>query len=434
MNLQAVAALVRKDLKLFLGDRRAVVISFVTPIVLAAFFGFLFSGSGSSEQARIQVRAADLDGSALSKEILRALGQDKAIELKAATAAEVKEAVRKGNAAVGLVLPSGFGGQATRALFGGGAKPEIQFLYDPSHSAELAMVRGILTEHIMESVSKEAFSGQQGRLMVKESLQRLDADTAMNPKDRDALKRLLTGVETWQNREKAATAEGAELAGAGFTMPYQVREEAVTGREGEVYNGYAHSFSGMGIQFILFAAIELGVGVLTERQMGLWKRLRAAPISKGTVVLGRALSGAAIAGLTLAVTLGAGMVLFGVRVNGSWPGFLLLCAASACMASAFGLMIAAFGKTPQATRGIAVFVVLILTMLGGGWVPAFLFPRWMQTLTLAVPTRWAMDGLDAVIWRGGGFQSALLPAAVLFAFTAVFGVIAALYFPWDEGA
>ncbi len=434
MNLRTVVALIRKDLKLFLGDRRAVVISFVTPIVLAAFFGFLFSGSGSSEQARVQVRAADLDGSPLSKEILRALGQDKAIELKAATAAEVKDAVRKGKAAVGLVLPSGFGGQATRALFGGETKPEIQFLYDPSSSAEMAMVRGILTEHVMESVSKEAFTGQQGRVAMKESLQKIEASTSLPSADRDSLKSLLESVEKWQDRQAAALAEGKSLPAGGFTMPYQVKEEAVTGREGEVYNGYAHSFAGMGIQFILFAAIELGVGVLTERQLGLWRRLRAAPISKGTVVLGRALSGAAIAGLTLAVTLGAGMVVFGVRVNGSWPGFLLLCAASACMASVFGLMIAAFGKTPQATRGIAVFAVLILTMLGGGWVPAFLFPRWMQACTLAVPTRWAMDGLDAVIWRGGDFGSALLPSLVILGFTALFGLLATIRFPWNGEA
>ena len=46
------------------------------------------------------------------------------------------------------------------------------------------------------------------------------------------------------------------------------------------YNGYAHSFAGMGVQFILFMGIELGIGMLLERQRGLWKRLRAAPLSR----------------------------------------------------------------------------------------------------------------------------------------------------------
>lgn len=433
MRVRAALAILRKDLLLFFGDRRAVVITMVTPIAIAAFFGFIFSGSGSSEQAKIQVRAADLDASPLTKEILRALSADAALEVKAAVPEGARTAVRTGKSAVGLVFPKGFGAAAARALFGSGPKPEIQFLYDPSHSAEMAMVRGILTQHVMEAVSRQVFTGEQGRAVTQESLKNLDAAEGMDPKDKDVLRGLLTGVDRWQERQGIAKKEGKDLPARGFTMPYQVKEEAVTGREGVAYNGYAHSFSGMGIQFILFAAVELGVGVLLERRSGIWRRLRSAPVAKGEVVLGKALSGAAIAGLTLAVTLGAGIAFFGVRVSGSWPGFLLLCAVSACMASAFGLMIAAFGKTPQAARGIAIFAVLLLTMLGGGWVPAFLFPRWLQTFTMAVPTRWAMDGLDAVTWRGGDFGAALVPACVLLGFTAVFGLLAALRFPWDEG-
>jgi ABC-2 type transport system permease protein len=431
--LGPILGMVRKDLKLFFGDRRAVVVTLITPIVIAAFFGFLFSGNNSHEQAKVQVCVADLDGSALSKAVLDGLSKDATLEVRTATAQETRELVRKGKAAVGLVLPKGFGDEAARALFGGSKKPALQFLYDPSHAAELAMVRGILTEHAMEAVSREVFTGAQGRTVVQEDLQKLEADTSMKPEDRNALKSLLKSVNGWQDRLDQSKTEGKPLSG-GLTLPYTVSEEAVTGKVGQGYNGYAHSFAGMGIQFILFAAIELGVGVLLERQMGLWQRLKAAPVSKGSVILGKASSGAIIALVTLGTTLGAGMAVFGVRVNGSWGGLLLLVLASCAMSASFGLMLAAFGKTPAATRGIAIFVVLLLTMLGGGWVPAFLFPAWMQTATLAVPTRWALDGLDAVIWRGGDFGTALVPAAVLVAFTALFGLLATLRFPWNGRA
>ena len=52
-------------------------------------------------------------------------------------------------------------------------------------------------------------------------------------------------------------------------------------------------------------------------------------------------------------------------------------------------------------------------MLGGGWVPAFVFPAWLQKVTLVLPTRWAIDGLDAVTWRGAGFVAGALPAAAV---------------------
>ena len=43
-------------------------------------------------------------------------------------------------------------------------------------------------------------------------------------------------------------------------------------------------FAGMGVQFILFMGIEVGVGVLLARRLGLWKRLRAAPLSRATLL------------------------------------------------------------------------------------------------------------------------------------------------------
>jgi hypothetical protein len=38
-------------------------------------------------------------------------------------------------------------------------------------------------------------------------------------------------------------------------------------------------------------------------------------------------------------------------------------------------MIAALGRTPEATRGLAILATLLMVMLGGAWVPSFIFPR-----------------------------------------------------------
>jgi ABC-2 type transport system permease protein len=95
-------------------------------------------------------------------------------------------------------------------------------------------------------------------------------------------------------------------------------------------------------------------------------------------------------------------------------------------------MLAAVGKTPNATRGIAIMAVLLLVMLGGGWVPAFVFPAWLQTATLAVPTRWAVDGLDAVTWRGLGLGEALPAVGVLLGFAALFAAVTVWRFRWEE--
>ena len=60
------------------------------------------------------------------------------------------------------------------------------------------------------------------------------------------------------------------------------------------------------------------------------------------------------------------------------------------------------------------------------------YPQTWQQFTLAVPVRWAVDGLDAMTWRGIGFRGAIAPAAVLFGFAAAFSAIAASRFRWEE--
>jgi ABC-2 type transport system permease protein len=73
-----------------------------------------------------------------------------------------------------------------------------------------------------------------------------------------------------------------------------------------------------------------------------------------------------------------------------------------------------------------------MVMLGGAWVPTFVFPEWLQRLTVVMPTRWAVDGLDAMTWRGLGLDAALAPVGVLLAFAALFAALALARFRWEE--
>jgi ABC-2 type transport system permease protein len=282
----------------------------------------------------------------------------------------------------------------------------------------------------MQSVSREMFTGPSGQRLVEDTLR--DLDSSDLPPERAALLReLLTAIRSL-NATAAANGSGAGGGPTGFSMPYSVHVEAVTSGDNVAYNGYAHSFAGMGIQFLLFAAIDLGIGILLERQRGLWKRLRSAPVSRVTLLGGKAASGTLISLMSLLVSFGFAMVVFGVRIQGSVAGFLAVAVACAVMASTFGLLIASIGKTPNATRGVAILAVLMMVMLGGAWVPTFIFPAWLQRLTVVVPARWAVDGLDAMTWRGLAFREAVLPVVVLLGFAALFGALTIARFRWEE--
>ncbi len=426
--MTAFIALVRKDLLLFFSNRRALLVSLALPIVMGTFFGYLFGGSGKIETSGIAVALVQQDASATARKIGARLKADSALVVSEQGLDQARREVGKGKQKVAIVIPPGFGETAGAALFGAGAKPQIVLLYDPSQPAVLAMVKGMLTQHVMQVVSNEMFNGQAGQDLTGKSIAALEQK---NDPDSLALKDMLGSVNRYQKRPQAA---GATKAQGGMSVPFSTREEQVSGGNKVAgYNGYAHSFAGMGVQFILFMGIEIGIGILLARQSGIFNRLLAAPVSLQTVLLARAVSAAMIALLLLSSMFAFAVLVLGVRISNP-VGFAGVALAFALLTASFGLFIAAFGKNPEAARGISVFATLIMVMLGGAWVPSFMFPPWVQSAAMLVPTKWAIDGFDAMTWRAQGLEVALPTIVVQLGFSAVFALLAIWKFKREQRA
>jgi ABC-2 type transport system permease protein len=327
----------------------------------------------------VPIAVADLDRSELSTRIVAALHGDGALTVTDTTADEATTQVRAGRQRAAIVLPAGFGVQASNALFGRGEKPVVTLRVDPSQAMVLPLVRGLLWQHVMQQTVEAVYGGT-----------------------------------------------------APVAMPFATRELEAGPQPDARYNSYAHSFAGMGVQFILMMGVDMAVGLLLMRRLGHWTRLRAAPLSRRTLLASHVTSCALIALIIFALVYAVAIGVFGVRISGSVPGFVLVVAAFALLTASFGLLVAALGRTPEATRGVAILGTLLMVMLGGAWVPAFVFPQWLQTMSLAVPTRWAVDALDAMTWRGQPFAAALMPVTVMLGFTAAFFAIALARFRWDE--
>jgi ABC-2 type transport system permease protein len=421
--MTAFLALIRKDLILFLSDRRALLVSLALPILIATFFGYLFGGSSEAKSGTIEVALVQQDSGAASLKIATALKADASLHLTEMDLEQARAAVRKGKQKAAIVIPAGFGEAAGAALFGAGAKPRIDVLYDPSQQAVLAMVKGMLTEHVMQVVSAEMFGGAGGRALTDQRIAEIEHASA-DRADRADLKQLLASVKKYQDRPQAEGDAAKGDSAGGLSMPFTTGEQQVSSGKGQDgYNAYAHSFAGMGVQFILFMGVDMGIGILLARRSGVWSRLLAAPVSLTMVLMARAVSAALIAfGLLCAMFVFA-VVVFHVQISNP-AGFVGVALCFALLTASFGLLIAAFGKTPEAARGMAVFATLVMVMLGGAWVPSFLFPDWVQKLTVVVPTRWAIDGLDAMTWRALGMDAAVMAMVVQLGFALVFGALA----------
>jgi ABC-2 type transport system permease protein len=388
MNFAAIRALARNDVRIYLTDRRAVIVGVFVPILIAAFFGYVFGGNDRSEEAgKIPIAVVDEDQSGVSRAITADLGKESLLTVQILTRSQAEERVRAGKVQVAAIMPAGFGNAATRALFSGRMRPQVDLLIDPSQSMSSRVVEGLMAQYGIQEITREAFSN-----------------------------------------------DGTSTSGIqrGLSLPYVIATSRITSAQNIPYNGYAHSFAGMTVQFILFAGIDAGVLLLLTRERGIWQRIRSAPLSKSQFLFARTLATTLISLFQFALIYTAGILIFGVRISGSFPGFASLALAFCLLNAAFGLMLASIGRSASATRGFAMVVTLLLVMLGGAWVPSFVFPKWLQQASLAAPTRWAVDGLDAMTWRGQGLSAALSPVLVLVATAAVCLAIAIWRFRWED--
>ena len=440
MNITAIRALIRNDIRLYFSDRRSVIVGVLVPILIAAFFGYLFGGTGRSEdQGKIPIAVVDEDHSSVSRAITADLASDPLLQVSALDRAAAREQVKSGRQNAAAVFPQGFGEQTTKSLFSGTNKPQVELLVDPSQTTGARVIEGLLAQYSMQEISKEAFTGAYGRKAIDSYLEQLDK-LEQTPLRAD-LKTLLSAArklnsqidsDTEPGSTTEADANSSEPHKFGLSIPYTLASTPVTARDNTPYNGYAHSFAGMAVQFILFAGIDAGVLLLLTRERGIWQRLRSAPLSGSEFMLARALATTLIGVFQITVIYFVAMLVFRVRIEGSWPGFIAVGLSLCLLNATFGLMLATLGRNASTTRGLAMMATLLLVMIGGAWVPAFVFPRWLQNASRYVPTRWAVDGLDGATWRGLPFAAAMLPTLVLIGSAAACLLVAIWRFRWEE--
>jgi ABC-2 type transport system permease protein len=149
-------------------------------------------------------------------------------------------------------------------------------------------------------------------------------------------------------------------------------------------------------------------------------------------MVGKAIAPVLTLAVQLTVMLGAGSLLFGLRVAGSVGAVVVVAAALALMEVALGFILLALCSSVLQLSAATNVGAMVLGGLGGAVTPIDTLPGWAQTLAPFTPTYWAMEGFTDVIIGGAGLRQIGAPLAVLAGFTAGFLVVAALRFRVEE--
>lgn len=352
--MRVLGALIVKDIRLLVRDRTGLFFALIFPILMAVFFGAIFSGD--SDTGAIDAIVVDLDRTAASEALIAGLGETDALELTRADSRDAAvRAVRTGRRTAYLIVPAGFA-RAQAAMFDGGGGVVIGV--DPSRRAEAAMLSGIIARRLYAGFGP--VFGERG-------------------------------------------------------PPAVVAVEAVTPNSARPSSYFAISFPQGIVWGLMMCAMTFGMALVSERSSGTLVRLRVAPISRGHILAGKGGACLVVVLAVQALLIALGALVFDLELGA--PAALVMAAVSAAICFVGVMMLlSVLGRTEKAASGYATGVMIVLMMLGGGMVPLMFMPEWMQVAGAVSPVKWALLALEGATWRDFSVAEMARPCAILAGF------------------
>jgi len=421
--MKRILAMARKDLTLLVRDRVGFFFVFFFPLVYAIFFGTIFAGAGEGDgMGAMKIAVVDEDGTDASAAFARRLAEADELDTAPATRAEAEDLVRRGRRAAYVILPAGFGDSSDRLLQGGGLRLEAGL--DPARKAESGMLQGLLTQYAFE-VLQDLFTDRRAmRRQIQSTLDTVRTDGEIPTLTRAVLDRFLVELDTFMadlpEEEEETGGEGGGFEG---WNPIRIEFNSITRQRGVLPKTSFDITMPQAFVWMFFGcSAAFAVSLVTERTRGTLMRLRSAPVT-----LTQILAGKALACFTTTITALVALYLFFNLVFGVRPDSLsLLALAFVCSSIAFvGVMmlISVMGKTEAAVGGIGWAFLIVMAMLGGGMLPLFFMPSWMQTVSNFSFVKWTVLAVEGAVWRGFTLSEMMLPCGILLGIGAVCFVV-----------
>ncbi len=159
---------------------------------------------------------------------------------------------------------------------------------------------------------------------------------------------------------------------------------------------------------VLFTALFSAVSVIWDREFGFLKEILVAPVSRTSIVLGKALGGATVAWAqgTLLLAL-APLVGIGLDVGQLLRLWVVMFVMAFALTS-LGLAIAARMTSMEAFQVVMNFLVVPMWLLSGAFFPLRGVPGWMGALMRVNPLTYGVDALRGVLYEGSSLAAVLV--------------------------
>jgi ABC-2 type transport system permease protein len=149
---------------------------------------------------------------------------------------------------------------------------------------------------------------------------------------------------------------------------------------------------------ILFSSIFSSISIIWDKEFGFMKEILVAPVSRLSIVIGKALSG------TIVSTMQAVIILALFPIVGFKLGLLqiigviLLSASISFSISSFGIVLATFYESYESFSVIMNFIIMPMFFLSGAMYPVKLLPEILRIVSKINPLTYGIDAIKHVVF------------------------------------
>ncbi|MDU0156323.1 ABC transporter permease [Bacillus cabrialesii] len=165
--------------------------------------------------------------------------------------------------------------------------------------------------------------------------------------------------------------------------------------------------------FMLFHMTVGAKSFLQEKETETLARMLMTPAQKSAILFGKWLGTYLFAIIQFFIFLVVTINVFGVDWGGNLLYVSVLGLSYAAAVSGISVLLASCISDMKSADAIGGFGIQLLAVLGGSMLPLYQFPDFLQSVSKAVPNRWALDGFLSLM-EGGGWADLQKPV-LLFA-------------------
>jgi ABC-2 type transport system permease protein len=201
--------------------------------------------------------------------------------------------------------------------------------------------------------------------------------------------------------------------------------------EGVTYTQFI--FPGILGMTVLFSSIFSSISIIWDKEFGFMKEILVAPVSRFSIVVGKALSGTVVSTLQAVIIL-LFFPLLGIKMGVmNVVEVIVLCAMLAFCISSFGILIATFYDSYESFSVIMNFIIMPMFFLSGAMYPVKLLPQALRIASKLNPLTYGVDALKHMITplRTGPMSpdfSLAVDIGVIAATSVVFVIVSARLF------